>query len=337
MIIGKMLHVHCGDSSAMAMKAAKPQGDVMVWADLLHEGPLPAGREGDDLYPLRASFLARSSGGGLRRDRLIRRLRRQDEALARARHYRELVLWFDACLYDMCHLMRHLEWFDREPPGEARLSMVCLDDHPGVPDFRGLGQLQPQDFLDLTPMRQPVSAARIAAGSHAWRAFRAADPTAVATVIPGVGRQLPVLATALERHLRQFPSQANGLAQTSQAILELLAAGPCSPVALFRAVNARESRPFLGDTTFFWYVNRLLKARKPAVATADGEPLPTWRPPPDMATRQLRLTDYGQQLLSGDADWIADNGIDLWLGGCHLRPDHLWRWDATHERLTPGS
>jgi hypothetical protein len=38
-------------------------------------------------------------------------------------------------------------------------------------------------------------------------------------------------------------------------------------------------------------------------------------------------------VLSGAADRVALLGIDRWLGGTHLRPGRVWRWDADRRRV----
>ena len=38
-------------------------------------------------------------------------------------------------------------------------------------------------------------------------------------------------------------------------------------------------------------------------------------------------------MLRGDADFVELNGLDLWLGGVHLSPNNLWRWDESAERI----
>jgi hypothetical protein len=52
----------------------------------------------------------------------------------------------------------------------------------------------------------------------------------------------------------------------------------------------------------------------------------------------LRLTSAGAQVLAGDADQIALNGIDRWIGGVHLQGHHVpWRWDDGPEAIVPAS
>jgi hypothetical protein len=42
----------------------------------------------------------------------------------------------------------------------------------------------------------------------------------------------------------------------------------------------------------------------------------------------LALTDVGRAVLEGRADRVEVLGIDRWLGGTHLRPGYVWRWDS---------
>jgi hypothetical protein len=45
------------------------------------------------------------------------------------------------------------------------------------------------------------------------------------------------------------------------------------------------------------------------------------------------LTRNGERVLAGDEDRVALLGIDRWVGGTHLVPDAVWRWDADAQRL----
>ena len=40
-------------------------------------------------------------------------------------------------------------------------------------------------------------------------------------------------------------------------------------------------------------------------------------------------------MLDGEADHVALNGIDRWVGGVHLRGAPPWRWDEWREALRP--
>lgn len=58
---------------------------------------------------------------------------------------------------------------------------------------------------------------------------------------------------------------------------------------------------------------------------ADARPFP----------RAMRLTPLAREVLAGRRDWIAENGIDRWVGGVHLMPGNVWRWDSDRGRVVP--
>jgi DNA-binding PadR family transcriptional regulator len=120
----------------------------------------------------------------------------------------------------------------------------------------------------------------------------------------------------------------NGLSRTEELALTVLAEGPSTGGALFVATQAREARPFMGDSTFFEILRRLASARAPLVTVER-------RDDADLRTARIAITDTGREVLARRADQIRLNGIDLWRGGVHLTgSEHSpWRWDAHRETL----
>jgi hypothetical protein len=143
---------------------------------------------------------------------------------------------------------------------------------------------------------------------------------------------LPFLAAALRRLLEELPDTANGLSRTERQLLEPLRDGPRTPGELFLESQKREEALFLGDA---WAWRRLAEL-EPLVARSDGGAVPA--PPPlgdsrAFAATSLALTEAGRKVLAGGTDRIAAAGIDRWLGGTHLRPDSLSRWDSAARRV----
>src|SRR4030095_8846648 len=98
------------------------------------------------------------------------------------------------------------------------------------------------------------------------------------------------------------------------------AAAPAAGPPFVRA-GARETRPYMGDITCFGRMDRMAQ-RPPPLLRLDPPARPVKR------TTGVRLTDTGARVLAGEADQIALNGIDRWIGGVHLQGHHVpWRWD----------
>ena len=261
-----MLHVLNGDAVLEPLRAAGIPGEFTVWADVLHQGPLPAGLEGEPLREVRAAHLAESFG--LDRGDVLARLRTWDAGLDRWTGFDEVVFWFEHDLFDQLLLIRHLDWLHRigAPPG--RFSLICIGSHPAVPDFHGLGQLTPRQLAALLPSRRAITPADVAEGTRAWALVRADDPVALAAWLDaGGGRRLEFLPGALRRLLEERPGP-DGLSRSERQILRALEPGPATFDEIFRATQTMEERVFMGDASLRWLLDGLARRREPLVEPA---------------------------------------------------------------------
>ena len=311
------LHVTNGESAAATLRVPGLGGDVLSWDDVLHEGPVPA-LPPDRLRELRAWFLA--DCGWASRSEILADLERRDRTLERAlAEGRHVVLWFEHDLYDQLQLLQILALVDG---ASATVELIGADVF--------LGTLTPEELESLWLPRRPVSAAAVELARLGWEAVRAPEPTAIEAFLARDTSALPFLAAALRRFLEELPDVESGLQRSERQLLEPLVEGPRTPFELFHASQAREEAPFEGDAWAWRRIGDLGAGERPLVARADCGILPI--PPPRgdadaFASTPLVITDAGREVLAGVADWIDLLGIDRWLGGTHLQPGLLWRWD----------
>jgi hypothetical protein len=309
-----MLHVTNGAAAADAIRASEIAGEILPWRDVLHEGPVPAGPLLRELSLVRAGFIASRGWGGV--DEVRRGFEERDAALAASVGEDEVVLWFEHDLYDQLQLIQVLDWFAAHPrPGLTLINPVQY-----------LGPATPDQLRALFALRMPVTPAHLSAARAAWEAFRAPDPRGM-EAIPGAElAPLPHLASALRRHLQQFPSTQNGLSRSERQALEVLAAGPRTAGELYRASHHdREDPIWLGDSTFFSYLE-------------DLGPLLTVEDSAEFHRRLVTLTDLGRDVLAGRTDRVGAIGIDRWLGGVHLQGREVkWRWSEASGRIVATS
>jgi hypothetical protein len=142
-----MLHVTNGNSAIEAIRGAGILGEFVAWRDALHEGPVPADTRLEILAPLRARFIA--DQGWADYDSALADFERRDEALRAFAEHDEVVLWFEHDLYDQLQILEILAHFAGVALGATRLRMLCIDRHPEVPGFRGLGQLDAEQVKAL--------------------------------------------------------------------------------------------------------------------------------------------------------------------------------------------
>ena len=325
-----MLHLTNGDCAGDLLRRSGLLGDVIVWPDVLYEGPVPA-----EHGPVWREARARYHGGSDRQayEQFLREFETTDAALDRLREQDELVLWFEHDLFDQLLLARHLHWLGVQGPVDTRLSLICIDRYPGVEPFHGLGQLTPEQLASLFPQRQRITAAMIRAGSDLWRAFTAPDPRALEVVATRGIPELPFIAGAMMRFLEEFPGTGDGLSRTERTVLRAIARGLHDPSEIFLAVQQEEERVFMGDLSFWTIVRQMARGTVPLVDIRIDRERPLRLPEGDVS-----MTAAGARVLAGEADAVMLRGIDRWLGGVHVNGTQTsWRWDGVTRALIAAS
>jgi hypothetical protein len=273
----KPLHITNGDSTVATL--AELGIDALPWRDALHEGPVLPGRA-----DLRAAALGADVAEWHRRDATL------------ARHRGDVVLWFEADLYDQLQIA---EILSRLRGRDVALRQV--GEHVGIAHFGGLGELTAEQLEGIPQIR--LSAAAIAYGARAYDALAGPDPAALLTL--GPSSELRFMQEALTRLAQEYPSTRDGLSLSER---RLLAAAPGTREELFRRAWRKEARPFMGDTFAFRALDRL----SPLLDDADAR----------------------ERVLAGEVDYVATYGIDRWIGGVHLHGREVrWRWDDARETL----
>jgi len=322
------LHISNGDATDVPGTGLARR--VVYWRDILHEGPVPQVAP-TELRRLRADYLAGHEGAG--RAEVMRQFTERDQALE-ASCGGEYVLWFEADLYDQLQLAEILARLAGLGVPAGRITLICIGEHAGIARFGGLGELTAGQLRELpyTNACARLTPAALELATRAWAAFRAPTPEGLAAIAAARLGELRFLGEAFDRLSREYPATRDGLSLTERRVLAAVADGAPDAGTAFVRAQARETRPYLGDSTCFGRMGRM----------ADG-PHPLLRlDPPGRAverTTGVRLTGTGAQVLAGEADQIALNGIDRWIGGVHLQDQHVpWRWDDGTETIVhlPG-
>ena len=169
-----------------------------------------------------------------------------------------------------------------------------------------------------------VSEQELQAGKAAWSAITDASPEALAEFASSDSPLLPVMRRALKRHLQELPSVSNGLGLSEQETLRILAdKGAMNAARLFGWFqNHYDPLPGMGDAFYWKLLKGLADAATPALRMDMRADSPReW---------YVELLPFGTQLLNHDADWLASNHVQRWVGGVFIdsRAASHWRWNA---------
>jgi hypothetical protein len=315
----RFLHVANGSSVTHTLAEAGVPGLLSIWADPLHDGPVPGGLSDEELLEVRRHFHEGPPGGPS--DDPVNDLRRWRQIIEQHDAYDELVLWYEHDLFCQLNLIQVLSWIHHRVPSSKVVSLICIGSYPGRPDFKGLGELTPSELAPLLDTRQPVSESQYALAERAWKAFREATPEALDDFRRTETSALPYLAPALVRFLQDYPWTIDGLSRTERRLLQLAEAGNVTLAKAFPRMHEGESAYYVTDTSLDDLVETLSKTSPPLLARiADG----------------ASITAAGRAVLRGDQDRISLCGVEeRWLGGVQLRNDAtVWRWDDARQRMT---
>jgi hypothetical protein len=299
---------------------------LIYWRDALHEGPVPAVGAAE-LRRIRATFLI---AAGVDEHHDGEQMFTERDRTLEANRAGEYVLWFEADLYDQLQIIQILSRLTELDVPAERITLICIGEHPEIARFGGLGELRSDQLRELpaTKACKRLTPAALELATRAWAALRAPEPTGLGAIAATRSTDLRFLGEAFDRLGREYPSTRDGLSLTERRILAAVAGGAPDAGAAFTHVWRRETRPYLGDTFCFDMIRRLTEAPDPllhvdpASRRVDGSTL-------------LRLTATGVRVLAGEADHIALNGIDRWIGGVHLHGHHpRWRWDEGTEAIS---
>lgn len=297
-----MLHITNGDCAVQVLRAAGMKGEILPWRDVLHEGPVDARLPLEELSKLRAAFIASAGFGG--KELVEQQFSERDAVLRGAAKHEEVVLWFEHDLYDQLQLIQVLAWLAVHP--HPNLTLVCEAEY--------IGNMAPARAADLFIARKEVTRVDLQTGLAAWAAFGSSDFRKIELFLekPASLRFLPA---ALRRMLEEYPWTSDGLSRLERQALETLRGGPLPFRELFpKAHHHREDPVFLGDTVLEWHLERM--ADEGLVSGG----------------MEWRLTERGNEVLSGKADAWKSRRAPRWLGGVQVS-DGKPRWDPASARL----
>ncbi|HZY96642.1 MAG TPA: DUF1835 domain-containing protein [Candidatus Cybelea sp.] len=302
------LHITNGDGALALLKKAGILGTHLAWRDALNDGPVPAGLSLEETSALRANYLAeRGYGNPIR---LIHEFTRRDAQLRRADDFDEVVLWFEHDLYDQLQLLQALTALDELDLEAGRIAVLQSDHY--------LSGMSVDEILTWLPKRRTATAAIFKSARRSWERFTSPSPADLFAAAGEDAIGLPFLRSGMARLCEEYPWTRDGLSRSQRQALYAVAQGPARLEELFSRAQAREEAYFLGERAF----SKLLEDFSSGDAALIEE-----------EEAKLVPTALGRRVLAGDADWLDEHRIDRWVGGVHLTPDHLTRWDEDAGRF----
>jgi hypothetical protein len=296
------LHILNGDASLPAFSAAKIPGQVLVWREVLSEGPAVATVPEQEFWKIRQTYItsAYHEPAAAYKKKVLDELSKLEAAGA----FFEVVLWFDVDLMCQINLLYLLFRLHQIKPA---LVSVCTPE-----PYINLAQLQPEALLQLFDERQQLIAAQLEQAHTVWQLYAGPDPMRLQRHLQQHELHLPHLRQALLVHLSRFPECSSGLGLTEKLLLQLLNEGADSEERLMQKFWQLYPEFGFGDTQLL----HMLKKLQPELVQKKNE--------------KIELTEVGAQVLAGKAAYSTKSH---WLGGARVGAKNPWCYDVMEQQL----
>ncbi|MCZ6743637.1 MAG: DUF1835 domain-containing protein [Alphaproteobacteria bacterium] len=324
--LNRALHIVGGDTAAGSLKAALrlSRDQLLINEDPLSCGPAPDTDDLDVWRSTRENFLrdiyidCPDFSFDLYADRGLlmnaKRLSQEDV----------IVVWVGLGLPDQLLLAWVIFLFDRLNVDLSKLRVVQFERLRPRQRVLSMGELDPEEIRNYCPEPRQLDSQDVEELRRTWRVYRSDDPTALSKYVTG-DSPMPVLHRAISQLLYRYPDVRSGVGVWDERLLHYtLEEGPAAALVIGYIFGYSESPDYVGDTYLF---RRLIgmgnvELTSPLISVTGSTRI--------MRGCEVRLTAFGQNVLSGKANNVHENGIDDWIGGVHLRNHSVTFRDGDH-------
>ena len=217
--MARVLHILNGDSTATILKQTSIEGDVVVWREMLCEGPVCNEVGSDEFWLQRYDYFENELG--------VNRLEYYDKTIKEIiklediSNYDEVVLWFEYDLFCQVNLMALCAYLLENYSKSVIYYLVCTGNEKGKEQLLTLADYSPQSYSKLLENRIKLSRNNLLFAKQCWELYIENNPEKLKTFNFNKQPKFAYFQMAINQHLERF-SKLNGLNQIQQKLLEII-------------------------------------------------------------------------------------------------------------------
>ncbi|WP_242929326.1 DUF1835 domain-containing protein [Pontibacter vulgaris] len=298
------LHILNGDASIPAFKAASLPGEVIVWREVLSEGPAIYTLPEEEFWRKRQEFITSSYNSSAEeyKTKVLDEVKKLKEAHA----FFEVILWFDADLMCQVNLLYLLQLLYHQ---KVRIVSICIPF-----EDKNISYLKPEQIRELFDNRMQLQPEQLEHTDTLWRLYAGPDPMALQNYLQQHAGSLPLLYNALNLHLKRFPAINTSINHAQMVLLQAIAEGYTPQKALMQQFWKLEHGYGFGD----YQLLDLLESLQPELVST---------------TEPFILTEQGKLVATAKQKYKRWLEHKPWLGGVQLSAHSPWFYDAEKSQL----
>jgi Domain of unknown function (DUF1835) len=252
-----ILHILNGDSTLQGFEQTGLEGDIMVWHEVLSEGPLEENISSAHFWRNREEWVIKTFNETAEnyQHKMLTQLTRLSE------QYDEINLWFEFDLHCQANLLGVMAYLEQKTDLSApAVYRICPGDFPGKADFRGMGELDGDELEYLYDnIRLQISDIDFEIALKAWNVYVSKNAQLLSEYLLGTDfwGSLHFLKQALEAQLKRLSVNEKGLNYIEQKLFDIYNEGINTKTGIYSTFWNTEKIYGMSDADIDIYLRRL--------------------------------------------------------------------------------
>ncbi|MGN8068316.1 DUF1835 domain-containing protein [Mucilaginibacter sp. 22184] len=254
--MSNILHILNGDAALSGFNETGLDGDVLVWREVLSEGPLQENILSGSFWSARAQWISQTFHENID----VYQHKVIDELGKLNSDYTEINLWFEFDLHCQVNLLGVLQMLSRKTDMSApAIYLICLADCVQFNFAKGLGELNGEQFEELYDGRERLNEWEFELATEAWQLYVQGNAAVLEKWLNenNFWGGMPLLKPALQAHLKRLQVNEAGLGYIEQRLLDIYNSGAKTRSSIY-ATFWNEDKIFgMGDSEIDIYLDSL--------------------------------------------------------------------------------
>jgi hypothetical protein len=292
----RILHITNGDILTEKLEELQIPGEIVVWREMLCEGPALKELNTAESIKLRKSFLKKTYN--IPSDDYDAKFVSELKKLKRARDFDQVVLWFEFDLFCHINMLAAISFFmDHHQP--VPMSLVCSKKLEGETEQKPLSSLSLKNLKKHYEHRISLNTEDLEIASLMWELYCSSNPLQLKKQIKKT-TNFEYLSSCIRAHIERFPNSQTGLNSLEKNILKIIDNQNITSLNQLLGY-ALQYQGYYGYSDL--QMQRLLQKLNIFYVVA-----------PD----SIKLNEQGQQALAASKNFYRDLKNEEWFGGAKM-------------------
>ena len=211
------LHIVNGDSLASQMQELNLEGTVIIWRELLCEGPTRKTID-EAFFEQRRKFLLETYQ--ISEQNYEERFISEIKKLKEFNDYDKVVLWFEFDLFCHLNMLAAINYIG-ENKENVPVSLVCSRKLKGEKELKPLSQLSLKELSNHFDNRIDLNDDDLEIARHIWELYCGNNPLKLKPLIK-TKSNFEYLSSCIRAHVERFPNSETGINSLERNILKLI-------------------------------------------------------------------------------------------------------------------